>query len=62
MNRNAPNQSKCARPLPAPLRKLMAGLAGLALLGGADHKTLFITATESLYSIRVRVAGANPAK
>ncbi len=31
-------------------------------LGGQDHKTLFITATESLYSIRLRVAGANPAK
>ena len=31
-------------------------------LGGQDHKTLFITATESLYSIRLRVSGANPAK
>lgn len=30
--------------------------------GGEDHKTLFITATESLYAIRLRVAGANPAK
>ena len=30
--------------------------------GGKDHKTLFITASESLYSIRLRVAGANPAK
>ena len=30
--------------------------------GGADHKTLFITATESLYSIQLRVKGANPAK
>ena len=30
--------------------------------GGRDHKTLFITATESLYSIRLRVKGANPAK
>ena len=31
-------------------------------LGGADHKTLFITASESLYSIQLRVKGANPAK
>ena len=31
-------------------------------LGGAERKTLFITASESLYSIRLRVAGANPAK
>jgi gluconolactonase len=30
--------------------------------GGADHKTLFITATESLYSIQLRVKGANAAK
>jgi gluconolactonase len=30
--------------------------------GGKDHKTLFITASESLYSIRLRVKGANPAK
>jgi gluconolactonase len=30
--------------------------------GGADHKTLFITASEGLYSIRLRVKGANPAK
>jgi gluconolactonase len=30
--------------------------------GGTDHKTLFITATESLYSIQLRVKGANPAK
>jgi len=30
--------------------------------GGADHKTLFITATESFYSIQLRVKGANPAK
>ena len=30
--------------------------------GGADHQTLFITACESLYSIRLRVKGANPAK
>ena len=31
-------------------------------LGGAERQTLFITASESLYSIRLRVAGANPAK
>ncbi len=30
--------------------------------GGADHQTLFITASESLYSIQLRVKGANPAK
>lgn len=30
--------------------------------GGADHKTLFITATESLYSIQLRIKGANAAK
>jgi len=30
--------------------------------GGADHRTLFITASESLYAIRLRVKGANPAK
>jgi gluconolactonase len=30
--------------------------------GGADRKTLFITASESLYAIRLRVRGANPAK
>ena len=30
--------------------------------GGADHQTLFITATESLYSIQLRVKGANTAK
>jgi gluconolactonase len=30
--------------------------------GGKDHKTLFITASESLYSIQMRVKGANPAK
>jgi gluconolactonase len=30
--------------------------------GGADHRTLFITASESLYAIRLRVPGANPAK
>jgi gluconolactonase len=30
--------------------------------GGADQRTLFITASESLYSIRLNVKGANPAK
>jgi gluconolactonase len=30
--------------------------------GGKDHKTLFITASTSLYSIQMRVRGANPAK
>lgn len=30
--------------------------------GGPDHRTLFITASKSLYSIRLRVKGANPAK
>ncbi|MEJ0091255.1 MAG: SMP-30/gluconolactonase/LRE family protein [Limisphaerales bacterium] len=30
--------------------------------GGKEHQTLFITATESLYSIRLNVKGANPAK
>lgn len=30
--------------------------------GGADHQTLFITASEALYSIRLTVKGANPAK
>jgi len=30
--------------------------------GGKDHKTLFITATASLYSIPLRFKGANPAK
>ena len=30
--------------------------------GGKDHRTLFITASESLYSIRLRVKGANAAK
>ena len=29
---------------------------------GPERKTLFITATEAFYSIRLRVAGANPAK
>jgi gluconolactonase len=30
--------------------------------GGKDHKTLFITASKSLYSIQLRFRGANPAK
>ncbi|HUA68362.1 MAG TPA: SMP-30/gluconolactonase/LRE family protein [Candidatus Saccharimonadales bacterium] len=30
--------------------------------GGKDRKTLFITASESLYAIRMEVKGANPAK
>ena len=30
--------------------------------GGKEHKTLFITASKSLYSIQLRVKGANPAK
>ncbi len=30
--------------------------------GGPDHQTLFITATKSLYSIRLNVRGANSAK
>jgi gluconolactonase len=30
--------------------------------GGPDRKTLFITASTSLYSIRINVKGANPAK
>jgi len=30
--------------------------------GGRDHRTLFITASKSLYSIQMRVKGANPAK
>jgi gluconolactonase len=30
--------------------------------GGRNHQTLFITASKSFYSIRMRVKGANPAK
>jgi len=30
--------------------------------GGRDHKTLFITASKCLYSIRLKFKGANPAK
>jgi gluconolactonase len=35
---------------------------GNLCFGGADHKTLFITASESFYSIRMGVKGANTAK
>jgi gluconolactonase len=30
--------------------------------GGKDHRTLFITASKGLYSMKMRVKGANPAK
>lgn len=30
--------------------------------GGKDHKTLFITASKGLYAIKMKYAGANPAK
>jgi gluconolactonase len=30
--------------------------------GGADHRTLFITASKGLYAVRLRVKGANSAK
>ena len=30
--------------------------------GGKDHQTLFITASKSLYSIRMQIRGANPPK
>lgn len=30
--------------------------------GGPDHKTLFVTASESLYAIKMAVRGGNPAK
>lgn len=33
-----------------------------ACFGGADRKTLFITASKGLYSIQMRVKGANPGK
>jgi len=29
---------------------------------GRDHRTLFITASKCLYSIRLKYKGANPAK
>ena len=35
---------------------------GNLCFGGADHQTLFIMASKGLYSIRLRVKGANPAK
>lgn len=35
---------------------------GNLCFGGPDHKTLFITASEAFYSIRMRVKGANAAK
>ncbi|HEV2318287.1 MAG TPA: SMP-30/gluconolactonase/LRE family protein [Verrucomicrobiae bacterium] len=35
---------------------------GNLCFGGVDHKTLFITASEALYSIQMRVKGANAAK
>jgi gluconolactonase len=36
--------------------------SGNVCFGGKDHKTLFITASRSLYSIQMRVKGANPTK
>jgi gluconolactonase len=36
--------------------------SGNVCIGGKDHKTLFITASKSLYSIRLRLAGANAVK
>jgi gluconolactonase len=35
---------------------------GNVSFGGADHQTLFITASTGLYSIQMRVKGANAAK
>ncbi|MGH8023460.1 MAG: SMP-30/gluconolactonase/LRE family protein, partial [Limisphaerales bacterium] len=35
---------------------------GNLCFGGAGHNTLFITAGEGFYSIRMRVKGANAAK
>jgi sugar lactone lactonase YvrE len=35
---------------------------GAGAVGGKDRRTLFITASTSLYSIRMRLKGANPAK
>ena len=37
-------------------------LSANVCFSGPDHKTLFITASESFYSIRLQIAGANPAK
>jgi gluconolactonase len=36
--------------------------SGNVCFGGKDRRTLFITASTSLYSIKTRVKGANPAK
>jgi gluconolactonase len=36
--------------------------SGNVCFGGKDHKTLFVTATTSLYSIKLRFKGANSAK
>jgi gluconolactonase len=38
------------------------GWSANVCFAGPDHQTLFITASKSLYSIRLRVKGANPAK
>ena len=44
--------------IPIPDEKWTANVS----FGGKDHQTLFITATTGLYSIRMRVRGANTAK
>ena len=44
--------------IPIPDEKWTAN----ASFGGKDHQTLFITASTGLYSIRMRVRGANAAK
>jgi gluconolactonase len=44
--------------IPVPDEKWTANVS----FGGNDRRTLFITASSSLYSVRLRVAGANPAK
>jgi len=36
--------------------------SGNICIGGSDHKTLFIAASKSLYSIRLRVGGVNAGK
>ena len=38
------------------------GWSANVCFAGPDHQTLFITASKSLYSIRLRVRGANPTK
>ena len=38
------------------------GWSANVCFGGKEHKTLFITASKSLYSIAMRVKGANPSK